>query len=285
MRKLGILFGALVAAATSVVAAPSGRAVPGPVGPPDGGCRLILEGAPAGTPPCPGVRPGGLVTSDIGGCSFNFLFHGSDGERYMGTAGHCYYPDTTGGEDVLAEGEGLEARVEGKRVGEFAYTVLTGELDFALIRLDDEVEASPAMCHFGGPTSIYTEHSPKRLELRHYGNGVGLGNTHLETLAKVPGGNVKTLPARSGHAWQTLDDESVYAMIAVTFGDSGSGVIDDRGRAVGVAVQLNVTDEYGNPAPTRLTRLDLHLARAEEKMGIDLTLQTAPLETLAVPHV
>ena len=54
-------------------------------------CKLIPvpAAAPAGTGTCPGVRPGAVVNSDAGQCTFNFLFTASDGSRYMGTAGHC----------------------------------------------------------------------------------------------------------------------------------------------------------------------------------------------------
>ncbi|MGH2692453.1 MAG: hypothetical protein ACRDHM_08115, partial [Actinomycetota bacterium] len=37
----------------------------------------IAENAPPfGVGPCPGVRPGGRLLSDAGGCTFNFLFKG-----------------------------------------------------------------------------------------------------------------------------------------------------------------------------------------------------------------
>ncbi|HSH23664.1 MAG TPA: hypothetical protein VK975_06355, partial [Acidimicrobiales bacterium] len=38
---------------------------------------------------CSGLRPGSRVVTDNGSCTLNFVFTGSDGERYMGTAGHC----------------------------------------------------------------------------------------------------------------------------------------------------------------------------------------------------
>ena len=45
-------------------------------------------------------------------------------------------------------------------IGEFAYAVLEDPKDFALIRLDPGVEASPEMCHFGGPTGIFEGDTP-----------------------------------------------------------------------------------------------------------------------------
>src|SRR5438046_10082670 len=70
--------------------------------------------APVGTGTCPGVRPGATVRTDKGQCTFNFLFTGSDGRRYIGTAGHCILGDslTSGdvGEFAWAPGSGPAAR-------------------------------------------------------------------------------------------------------------------------------------------------------------------------------
>src|SRR5437660_12313418 len=54
-------------------------------------CTLIPvpAAAPIGTGTCPGVRPGAIVRSDVGQCTLNFLFLGSDGSSYIGTACHC----------------------------------------------------------------------------------------------------------------------------------------------------------------------------------------------------
>src|SRR3989442_11724055 len=91
--------------------------------------------APIGTATCPGVRPGAIVRADLsaygtlgtmaGHCTLNFLFLGSDGSRYIGTAGHCILntPQYGGaGEMTWAPGTGPEARDGGgSRIGEFAY--------------------------------------------------------------------------------------------------------------------------------------------------------------------
>src|SRR6266566_5910847 len=52
-------------------------------------CTLIPvpAAAPLGTGTCPGVRPGAIVLTDVGQCTLNFLFLGSDGASYIGTAG------------------------------------------------------------------------------------------------------------------------------------------------------------------------------------------------------
>src|SRR6267378_6503611 len=79
-------------------------------------CALIPvpAAAPLGTGTCPGVRPGAIVRSDVGQCTLNFLFEGSDGSRYIGTAGHCILGTSPIGGDVgemsWAPGTGPVAR-------------------------------------------------------------------------------------------------------------------------------------------------------------------------------
>lgn len=237
-------------------------------------CKLIPvpAAAPAGTGACPGVRPGAVVNSDTGQCSFNFLFNGSDGRRYMGTAGHCILGESPVGGDVgeesWAPGTGPEARdADGNRIGEFAYAILQDPKDFAVIRLDPGVEASPQMCHFGGPTGTNTDQGSSPVVLNHFGNGVGVGTV---------------LPARSAVAFGMPDPDHVYAAGAVVPGDSGSGIISSDGRAVGVIVTTGLhtggIGTAGLDAGTMgVTRLAPQEARAEQVLGVGLTLQTAPL--------
>ena len=81
-------------------------------------CQLIEVPAaapPVGTGPCPGVRPGAIVNSDTGQCTFNFLFQGSDGRRYIGTAGHCILGESPIGGDVGEEVVGARHRPGGAR--------------------------------------------------------------------------------------------------------------------------------------------------------------------------
>jgi hypothetical protein len=219
------------------------------------------------------VRPGAIVNSEAGQCTFNFLFTGSDGNRYIGTAGHCILGESPIGGDVgeesWAAGSGPEATdADGNRIGEFAYAILQDPKDFALIRLDSGVPANPQMCHFGGPTGINSDQpgldSPT--VLNHFGNGVGVGTV---------------LPARSAVALGMPDPDHVYAEGAVVPGDSGSGIQSADGRAVGVIVTTGVHSSSigtsGIDAGTMgVTRLAPQVARASSVLGLGLTLQTAP---------
>jgi hypothetical protein len=235
-------------------------------------CSLIpvpaADAAPAGTGPCEGVRPGGRLETEIGLCTYNFLFRAPDGTRYIGTAGHCILgtnPVTgSAGEKLWPEGGGPQAKTGGQRVGEFAYAVLESPKDFALIRLDPGVEASPAMCHFGGPVGVFEGTSPDTTVLEYYGNGVAIGSV---------------LPARSGVAEGIPNDDHVYAVGLALPGDSGSGVTSDDGRAVGVLVTTGLHgfgfSENGVDFGTMgITRLPPQIARASEALGVPLTLVT-----------
>ncbi len=217
---------------------------------------------PFGVGGCPGVRPGAVVRSEKGSCTFNFLFTGSDGNRYMGTAGHCILGDSQFveeiGEETWAAGTGPEARDgTGKRIGEFAYAILLTPKDFALVRLDPGVAADAQMCHFGGPTAIHTASSGSGL-IHHRGNGLVFG---------------AVVPARTSITLSYSNPNTVLAHGAAAPGDSGGGVLSEDGKAVGALVSLGV-----NPTGfIGITRLAPQVAQAEQVLGIDLTLVTAPL--------
>ena len=284
MRKRWLRHAALVGAIAAVGAISASPAQAGLLGGGSGSkanwtldgksCKLIPvpAAAPVGTGPCPGVRPGAIVQSDAGQCTFNFRFNGSDGERYIGTAGHCILGDSPIGGDVgeesWAPGQGPVARdAEGNRIGEFAYAILEDPKDFALIRLDDGVEASAQMCHFGGPNGTNADQPSAPTVLNHFGNGLAVGSV---------------LPARSALALGMPDPDHVFAQGVAVPGDSGSGVISDDGRAVGVLVTVGVHSssigtEGVDAGVVGITRIAPQEARAEQVLGTTLNLQAAGL--------
>jgi hypothetical protein len=242
-----------------------------------GGAKCSLIGVPSadstlpvGVGTCPGVRPGGMLTSDIGQCTLNFLFKTPEGERYIGTAGHCILGEgpvaDSAGEKMWPKGQGPAAKdPDGKRFGEFAYAVLQDPKDFALIRLDPGVEASPEMCNYGGPTGINDDISGDPTVLQYFGNGIAIGTA---------------LPARSAVALGLPNADHVYAAGLALPGDSGSAVISEDGRAVGVLVTVGVhgfgIDESGGIdfGTVGITRIVPQMNRAAEALGIKLTMVT-----------
>ncbi len=259
-------------------------------------CSLIpvrTTATQVGTGTCRGVRPGGRVLSRVGDCTLNFLFRSPNGTRYIGTAGHCVSPGPVSNDEVDGDGKGRVERVwswgsgpvakdaAGHRIGEFAYAVIWTPKDFALIRLDPGVEASPEMCHFGAPRGVYATSTDTAIVLQYYGNGVGIDSV---------------APARSAVAWGTPSPDYIHALGLAAPGDSGAGVMTADGLAVGVLVTTGVhgvgfkPGPYRTPAPRALPQADEHgvdlgtmgitrlapqLVRASARVGVSLELVTA----------
>ena len=225
--------------------------------------------APIGTGPCPDVRPGAHVTTskDTGG-TLNFLLKGSDGKRYVGTAGHLLADEQT----LIWKKDGPTATIDdGTTIGRAVYASNhnQGDDDFALIRLARGVKADPAMCHWGGPTGLHDEVSSDPTVLRLYGNGQGIS---------------EAVPARTMVAATMIDESRVAAFGVVAPGDSGSPVISEDGRAVGIQFLLGVMwgdaasdPAKANPGTVAIYRLGPQVDAAEAALGIDLELMKAPL--------
>jgi hypothetical protein len=244
----------LVAAHLVVVLSPAGAAESDP----SEWCELPLdistEAPPFGVGACPGVRPGAFLDIDHqAGCTMNFLFVGTGGTRFIGTAGHCSLDD---GERVYTPGQAPVAYDRsGKRIGEFAYAVNNEDHDFALVGLDGGVVASPQMCHFGGPTGVSDPSFTGSPDIvQHFGQGLVFG---------------QTVSARSG-AGHLSQPGYHFATTAAIFGDSGSGVQLADGKAIGVLVAIS-------PLGIVITRLAPQVERARQMLGLgSLTIQTAP---------
>lgn len=255
-RSVRVLL-AVIALASWVIAPSVGAAGPAWTRVRQGWCHLpaARTATPVGTGACTGVRPGAFFRSPVGGCSFNFLFKGSDGRRYIGTAGHCLLNGE--GEKRWPLGAGPTITdADGRDVGQGAFAILGGERDFALIRLNPGVKADPQMCHFGGPVGIDRTYSSTPVTLEHYGNGLVIS---------------EVVPARTSVARRTTNPSVTTATGAAVFGDSGSGATVD-GRAHGVLVAIGI----GDGGTIFITRIPPQLEIAEDALGVKLSLQTAP---------
>ncbi len=215
---------------------------------------------PLGTAPCAGVRPGAQIQTPHGPCSMGFLFAGSDGRRYISTAGHCVLD--TDGEKIWRSGSDAVAKdAAGNRIGTAVYAIrqpikTNGITDFALIRLDAGVASDPQMCHFGGPTGFASEVGDDAAVFQHVGTGIA------------------GLRSRSAFAPRGLYREDyVYAHGVAAPGDSGGALSRDDGAAVGLVTQL----AYGPLGNIGINRIGPHVLRAGNAIRVNLTLLTAPL--------
>jgi hypothetical protein len=259
------------AASASSVAVPA--APTAPALPTDLPCRKVARpfglvpplgiGLPLGlTSTCAGIRPGTLVRTPVGLCTLAFLFRGSDGFRYMATAGHCLLAGTDEEEVTFPAGTGPPARdASGALIGTFVYAVEQEDRDFGLIRLQPEVPAEAQVCHFGGPTGTAEETNLATLgRLVQYGQGRLFG---------------EVVPARS-EVVVASNDDLVLSAGAAAPGDSGSPLLTADGRAVGVVVGTGpaVLGVIGTGLVFS-TRLGPQLRRATELTGVGYELQTA----------
>lgn len=227
--------------------------------------------------PCDGVRPGGAIKIPKGDeaslCTLNFMYIGVDAQKrkhvYMGTAGHCLLAqsniDKDRGEHRWAPGKGpVVTDVNDRRIGEFAYAIMQGNKDFALVRIDYGVRVNPQMCWFGGPTGINNDRPTTATNVHHYGHGLAIGDV---------------LPARTSVAYGMRSANEVDALGVVIPGDSGGPSITSDGRALGVIVTIGVTfraDPLGG-GTVGITRIQPQLNRAALVMKQRISLVKAPL--------
>jgi len=191
---------------------------------------------------------------------------------------------------LLAADQGMGLRAGADALGAAAvtvgvmlgvYAIVQPSKDFALVRVDPAVPASPEMCHFGAPHGVFTSNSGGAVVLHYYGSGIGVSSV---------------LPARSAVALGTPNPDHVFAAGVALPGDSGSGVMTADGLALGVLVSFGLHGfsydrgpfrHYpGSPHPPQadgngidagtlgITRLGPQLARASEKLGVPLELFT-----------
>ena len=252
-----------------------------------GGARTWAA-TPVGTTDA-ALQPGGEVVFPEYTCVLNFLFAGSDGHRYFGSAGDCVLPgpdalpsDEPGGADrerTWPPGTGPVSRLRSSdaRIGEVAYAIDNERGSFALVRLDTGVAAEPQLAHFGGPTG----HNDDRASGPAFIHCVGAANTGNDAVpADIPVPN-----ARSGLVLGLSHPDRAFAFFPVVPGDAGGPCITADGKAVGLIVgtglHVQPADdgaatpiEAGNASIQRLGPL---LSRAAEQTGVRFDLLTAPL--------
>ena len=220
------------------------------------------------------VHPGVLLVTDGKGCTANFVFTDAAGHFYLGQAAHCASrgePDEFDGCTDPVLPLGTEVRVvKAEMTGTLAYSSwatmqAVGESDedscrhndFALVRLPDSAVGTlnPSVPVFGGPTAL----SPGTA-----GTGdlaFSYGNSPLRY-------GIEELSPKTGAIFKRTDEDwtfLIYFLTPVIPGDSGSGVLDEQGRALGVASSLIVLPHPGSNGVVNLAKA---LAYAQQHSGI-----------------
>lgn len=226
---------------------------------------LLLFGlvAIAGTAAaCDGLSPGDQLETDAGLCTLGFLVADPNG-LYFTTAGHCIDVDQVArSPDVGEFGRGvfhyLEPDNDSPQDGS------PGD-DFGLIRIHEGAYASlnPKMCGWAGPTGIYTD-TPGGGMLRLYGHGLVFGEFQ-QTRAREA-----TLIENDGDAF--------YFVGPGVPGDSGSAVLHEDGRAMGVLTHLQI----GGTSTNGGTHLDRGFRLAADAGFTQLRLVLMGQDPLAV---
>jgi hypothetical protein len=222
--------------------------------------------APFGSESCPGVSPGALLHEANNIYTMGFFFKGVKGKdkaTYFATIGDVFLP--VAGSRTWSGSSGPTVRDgTNKEVGHFAYAYRQDTPDadsFGLVRVNPNVSSSAAVCHFGGPTGVYTAQSSTPFAVQFYGQGLPF------ELA---------VPARTGISVSSTNAMQVFMIgPAGSFGglgDEGGPVLAD-GLAVGIFTGAAGGGGYG--AGFAVSRLGPAIARAQKATGIKLTLLTS----------
>lgn len=227
------------------------------------------------------IRPGVIVSAMGSQCTSNFIYKDSAGRYYIGAAAHCFSPDTNSGIDSCEarnEAIGIDVEIENAAfMGSLAYSswqamqdnnetpgsgICTGN-DFALIRIDDRDVGNlhPAVRVFEGPTGLFKGNAQSGDGVFSYGQATPLSPTQ----------------AKSGFIDSQSPDGWIYF---VTFGspgipgDSGSAVLHETGKGLGVLSGLTACVGICTPTSTSVVNLELALAYAKSHFNSSLKLVT-----------
>ncbi len=229
------------------------------------------------------VRPGAATLTATAICTSNFVFHDTAGNVFLGTAAHCSSTDDVRSLDGCLNNSlplGTPVRIAGAtRPGTLAYNSWIamderGETDpdtcryndFALVRLDpaDNVLVNPTVRFWGGPTGIV----PSALDRSEvFGFGTSISRTGLTPH-----------PKRGTLLRQSVGGQTNIVLFNPPgiSGDSGSGIMDQQGRAFGVLNTFSAG--RGINGAGNLTRM-LDYARSSGFTDIHMAFGTEPFDS------
>lgn len=228
------------------------------------------------------ITPGVQMYTKGAQCTGNFVFKDARERVYVGYSAHCAgkgaatdtdcdTPSLPLGTTVrFARGGSLATGGEKVGRGRLAYSswLTMQELkskpgpacdfnDFALVRLSRAAEkkVNPSVPHWGGPTGLRTSGLTVGDQVFSYGN------------SSLRGGLTPTSPKLGTSAGDHPSGWShdVYTVSPGVPGDSGSGFLDDSGRAFGTLSSLALAPR---PASNGVSDLARELAFAQKHSGI-----------------
>ena len=243
---------------------------------------LAVLAAPTGPAGAAGtIHPGAQMFTQGAQCTGNFVFADGAGRTYVGYAAHCAGKGAatdTNGCDTPSLPLGTRVRfAEGATVATGGTTLGHGTLvysswrtmrargtsrpgacaanDFALVRVDadDAGRVDPTVPFWGGPTGL-ARRAEAGTQVHSYGQSSLRPTTVLSPKTGVSLG--------STHGGWGLD---VYTVTPGVPGDSGSGFLDDQGRAVGTLSTVAIAPLAGSNGLGNLAR---ELAFARRHSGI-----------------
>ena len=232
------------------------------------------------------IRPGAMTFSDGAQCTANFFFTDPSGAVYVGQAAHCSGQGSATDTDGCRAGSlplGTPIQIRGaSRPGTLVYSSWiamrqAGERDrnacafndFALIKLDpaDVGRSNPTVPLFGGPNALDRDGTRFGEQVVSYGNSsLRLGQSALSPKRGVSLGD-------TGAGWS----HTVYTATPGIPGDSGSGVLDGRGNAIGTLSTVAIAPLAGSNGVSDLQR-EMAYARTHGMPGLTLVPGTVPFK-------
>lgn len=230
------------------------------------------------------IRPGVRISSANGSCTSNFLYFTDVNNYYIGAAAHCFSPDTNNGIDACETQNAAYGSLITIENAEFPGTLeysswvamqANGETpgsdacvfnDFALVRIDDRDldNIHPAALVFGGPIDLQRGLAAVGDEVVSYGQS----SFHF---------GAEDLEAKEGVIRQIQGDGINYRIETDNpglSGDSGSGVLHESGRALGVLATVGVSFGLGGTVSNGVVNLERALNYAQPFVPGNLQLET-----------
>jgi hypothetical protein len=235
------------------------------------------------------LHPGVMTDTEGGGeCTSNFIFYNPT-DVFIGQAAHCAgtgAPTETSGCTAGTKPLGTPVIIAGaSKPGRLVYSswitmVQSGEKDpnicdfndFALVKIDpaDRGKVNPSVPFFGGPIGISTSPTAIGDRVLTFGNSpLRAGVTALSPKEGISLGD-------QGAGWS----HTCYTVSPGIPGDSGSAVLTNDGKALGVLTSLAVAPLAGSNGVGDLSR-ELDYLNAHGGLGtVSLALGTEPFHPL-----